>query len=118
MKHRTYGVDFAQSGSPLTLTTESGVYHVAPSTGNPDTEPVSFQMSGTWNSATVTLHQCVDHTTSPLVFVSTGTAYTADKSGTWTLPTDTLFKLVMTGHGSPVPSINVKFKGDIQTFTG
>ena len=113
MKHRKYGVQFTQTGSPLTFVTQSGDYHVAKDTGNPDQEPVSFQISGTWNSATVTVHQCVDHTTSPLVFVPTALAYTADKAGTWTLPTDTLFRLVITGYGSPLPNLTAKFKGDI-----
>jgi len=113
MKHNMYGVDFTLTGSPQTMVTQSDNFHVAKDTGNPDTEPVSFQISGTWASATVTLHQCVDHTTSPLVFVATALAYTADTAGTWTLPTDTLFRLVLTGHGSPLPNLVAKFKGDI-----
>lgn len=113
MKHRQHGVAFALTGSPQSLVTESNVFSVAKGVANPHTEPVSFQIRGTWNSATVTLHQCIDYTDSPLVFTSTGTAYTSDKAGTWTLPTDTLFKLVLTGHGSPVPNIIAEFKGDI-----
>jgi len=117
MKHNQYGVNFTMTGSPESLVTQSDNFHVAKTSHNPDTEPVSFQIRGTWNSATVTLHQCVDHTASPLVFTSTGTAYTADAAGTWTLPTDTLFRLVLTGHGSPVPNLTAVFKGDITIAT-
>ena len=117
MRHRVYGVSFTSIGSPLSFVTQSDNFHVAVGGSNPDTEPVSFQISGTWASATVTLHQCVDHTASPLVFVATTLAYTADAAGTWTLPTDTLFRLVITGHGSPLPNLNATFKGDISIAT-
>lgn len=114
-RHKLYGVDFTMTGSPESLVTQSDHFHVArdSSKANPSTEAVSFSISGTWNSATVTLHQCVDTSASPLVFVPTALAYTANTAGTWTLPTDTIFRLMLTGHGSPVPNLNCVFKGDI-----
>ena len=104
---RAYSDSFTGDGS-------GNIYKVNEPTGNANIEPVGFVMTGTWNSATITLHLCTNTGTSPLTFAAVpDAAYTADTGDKWDIPTNCYFKLVASGSGSPIPALSATVRGDI-----
>jgi len=88
--------------------------------GNVVKETVMIQGYGTWNSATVTLQVSIDGNVSSPTYVGMTTetgsvigAFTDDFSVNIEVPTGLWFRAVLSGSGSPVPSLSVRAAGDL-----
>ena len=94
---------------------------VTPHAGNVVKETVLLQGSGTWGASTLTLQVSLNGDASPATWVGmtneSGTAiaaFTADFTVNLELPSGCWFRAVISGSGSPVPSLTVKAAGDIE----
>lgn len=106
-KLNRYSDTFAADG-------DSKIYKFNTPDSNQAVESVAFTLTGTWNSATITLYICADTTASPLVFAAVpDAAYTADTGDKWDIPTGCYFKLTASGSGSPIPALTAALVGDI-----
>jgi hypothetical protein len=87
-------------------------------------EGVLLQASGTWNSTTLKLEACANPTASPQVWstvknvkddgTTTDISFTADFSVNLDVVTGAAYRAVLSGSGSPIPSITVDAVGDIE----
>jgi len=103
---------FGLEGSPLAFSDQTTIFQI-PEQYNAMWVPVGFQLSGTWNGATVTLEACMDTTASPLVFTPVANStYTADTAGKWDLPVGCYFRLTV-DTTSPLADISVALLGEI-----
>lgn len=75
---------------------------------------ISFQFSGSWNGATVTLYLCNIPSESPQRWAPmTNGDFTSDVADVMRLPAGAQFKAVCSGAGSPLPSIRASFRGQL-----
>jgi len=106
-KRNRYSDTFAADG-------DSKIYKFNTGDTNQSVESVGFTLTGTWNSATITLYICADTTASPLVFAAVASAsYTESVGDKWDIPTGCFFKLTASGSGSPIPALTAELVGDI-----
>ena len=76
---------------------------------------VGFSLSGTWRSCTAKLMLCADPGMSPRTYTAVSSmSYTADAAGTWEIPVGAVFRVTVTGSGSPIPSIALRMSGYIE----
>jgi hypothetical protein len=99
----------------------SAAIRIKPITGNVLLETVLVQGTGTWSGATVTLQVSLNGNASPATWGgmtdTSGTAiavFTDTFAVNLELPTGCWFRAVVSGSGSPVPSLTVKAAGDIE----
>lgn len=75
---------------------------------------VGFSLTGTWSGVTAKLYVCVDPTVSPNAYAPVPSAsYTSDTADSWEIPAGCFFKVVVSGSGSPLPSITYTATGEI-----
>lgn len=80
-----------------------------------DAEVVTWQLSGTFSGATATWQVCADVTASPQVWTDlTDGAYTAAAADILVLTAGMAARINISGSGSPVPSITLSARGQIQ----
>ena len=87
-------------------------------------ESVLIQGSGTWSSTTLKLEACAAPTASPQIWstvknikddgTATEVSFTADFAISVKTVTGAAYRAVLSGSGSPVPSITVDAVGDIE----
>jgi hypothetical protein len=99
--------------SGLTANATSAAYTTLAEESQNGLTYVGYSLSGTWNSATATVHICADTTDSPLTYVASALTATANVSGVWTLPAGCNFRIVVTGSGSPQSSLEYQITGQI-----
>lgn len=77
-------------------------------------EVIGFALSGTWSSATAQLELCLDESASPQVWAAVPAAgFTLDVADIWNLPASTLFRVTVSGTGSPQASLTLTVRGDL-----
>ena len=108
MPIKRYSTTFTGDGS-------SATYQVDKEEASGGSAKVGFSLSGTWRSCTAKLMLCADPGMSPRTFtaVSSG-SYTADAADTWDIPVGSVFRVTVTGSGSPIPSITLRLSGYIE----
>ena len=92
---------------------DSSVYRAgfSPNQGS-DSGAVGFSLTGTWSDVTATLYCCMDSSASPQVWAAVPfAAYTSDTADSWTVPDGALFKVTVSGSGSPLPSLALTVRG-------
>ena len=116
---------FDPTDSPQTgVTNANSPAFIVWSKGDKSPGVVTIQASGTWSSGSLKVEVAVDNTTSPINFTtatvldpSAGTASDAVLTANGTLSIEvaegTLIRGVISGTGSPLPSLTVKARGHL-----
>ena len=99
----------------ITANTSGRTYQVEASpSANGEIEPILITLSGTFASATCTLHVSAG-ATSPLIFAAaSGGTFTAAGSHIMELFPGALFKFTITSSGSPQAVIRVQMRGQFK----
>lgn len=78
-------------------------------------ELISYQLDGTWSGVTATFQLCNDPDVSPQTWTAmVNGAFTADSADVIRLPSGSQFQVVVSGSGSPLPSVYCAVRGQIK----